>query len=447
AAFSGDDDPIADIEVITPQQVTAPARPHTSALAPENALVSAEREKALNALEELNTAWRTLEAMSPALWAEAEYSAARNLYASGDEAYGADNFLRAKMVYEQTLEATQELLETSTWVHDQAIETGQSKLDEKAYTEAKDHFELALAITADDEKASIGLNSALHGADIDRLLVKAAFYKDSFDYGEARTLLNEALGLDATRSDAKAMLRDVRQGAGTYQLSQLISSANESLSAKKFDDAIALFNKALKMSPTNKDALSGKDLALKEKKSHSLATLRVAGIRAEALENWAGAISAYQAALGLDAEAHFASEGLTNARIMKALYDEMAVYLNTPKRLSSPAVANAARALSSKINALENAPSGLIAQNEKLAEHLGTMLVSVPVRVISDNRTTIHIQKIGALGHFKDKTVNLKSGRYVFIGKRKGYADKRVVVDIPADATSLLVKVVCDEKI
>ena len=449
AAFS-DDGPNILTEDSTKKASVAPLpRQDTAAtkIAPEGALITAQREKALEALELLSEKWGRLEAMSPALWAADEYSAASALYKSGDEAYAGDDFVKAKLLYEQTLSATSQLIETSTSVLDQAMDSAAQSLAAKDYPHAQNKFELAQAIAPDNIQAAKGLNSALQGAAVDRLMVKAVFYKDSHNFSQASKLLNEALELDPTRHDAQTIINELGQDESVYRLSRLISGGNEKLSSKQFDEAISLFNQALKMAPSNKDAQSGKELALQEKKSHTLAGFRVEGIRAEAKEHWSEAINAYQSALNLDSAAHFASEGLARAQRFKKLDDEMTVYLNAPKRLSSPPVYAAANTLFLNISTMDDAPSGLSLQNTQLGQILDTMQAAIPVRVLSDNRSTVSIQKIGALGKFNDKTIDLRAGRYVFIAKRKGYADKRVIVDIPADATTMLLKVMCDEKI
>ena len=75
--------------------------------------------------------------------------------------------------------------------------------------------------------------------------------------------------------------------------------------------------------------------------------------------------------------------------------------------------------------------------------------VRTPVAVVleSDGQTQVVVHKVGRLGAFERKTLDLKPGTYTVVGTRSGYRDvRRQLVVKPAAALPPLV-VRCEEAI
>ena len=72
-----------------------------------------------------------------------------------------------------------------------------------------------------------------------------------------------------------------------------------------------------------------------------------------------------------------------------------------------------------------------------------------PIRVAlaSDNATDVQIYRIGKLGFFEQKDLELMPGRYTVVGTRQGYRDVRKELNLtPGSAPPTLV-VRCEERI
>jgi hypothetical protein len=69
----------------------------------------------------------------------------------------------------------------------------------------------------------------------------------------------------------------------------------------------------------------------------------------------------------------------------------------------------------------------------------------VPVRLLSDGRTEVVVLRVGRLGAFREKALDLRPGSYVVVGSRRGYRDARrtLVVEPGRSPEPLLVR--CDE--
>ncbi len=70
---------------------------------------------------------------------------------------------------------------------------------------------------------------------------------------------------------------------------------------------------------------------------------------------------------------------------------------------------------------------------------------SLPVRLVSDGLTDVSVLRVGRLGVFKEKTLQLRPGSYVVVGTRKGYRDTRVILEVAAGRPAEPVRVRCEE--
>jgi hypothetical protein len=69
----------------------------------------------------------------------------------------------------------------------------------------------------------------------------------------------------------------------------------------------------------------------------------------------------------------------------------------------------------------------------------------VDVHLLSDGLTEVVVLRVGALGAFREKSLALRPGSYVVVGKRRGYRDVRKTLLVsPAQSLPPLV-VRCDE--
>jgi hypothetical protein len=72
---------------------------------------------------------------------------------------------------------------------------------------------------------------------------------------------------------------------------------------------------------------------------------------------------------------------------------------------------------------------------------------AVRVAFESDNATDITIQRVGALGTFLHREIELKPGRYTIMGTREGFRDVRREITIAPGSTGQTISVTCVEPI
>jgi hypothetical protein len=146
----------------------------------------------------------------------------------------------------------------------------------------------------------------------------------------------------------------------------------------------------------------------------------------EQSEAWREAEKLYSAVLAIDPESAPALDGRKRTETRAVLDEKVEFHLANPGRLSTATVFD--DAASCLEEALETVPSGprlemQIARLEVLLKH-----VSTPVAVVleSDAQTEIMVYRVGRLGTFMRRELNLKPGAYTVIGSRSGYRDVRL---------------------
>jgi uncharacterized protein YllA (UPF0747 family) len=179
----------------------------------------------------------------------------------------------------------------------------------------------------------------------------------------------------------------------------------------------------------------------------ALAQQREAARAFEAKEDWRRAVAEYEAALRLDPAVTFALEGRTRAASRAELAAKLDFHIAHPLRLATDAVAREAELLLQQAHEVEAPGSRHSQQIASLERALDEVTASVPVVLESDGKTEVVVHKVGRLGVFARKTLELRPGTYTVVGKRSGYRDVRrqLVVEPSGPPQPLVVR--CEEEI
>jgi len=73
--------------------------------------------------------------------------------------------------------------------------------------------------------------------------------------------------------------------------------------------------------------------------------------------------------------------------------------------------------------------------------------VEIDIRLVSDSLTDVTLLRIGTMGTFEQRSISLKPGRYVAVGKRIGYREVREEFTVGFGQTPDSVVVQCEERI
>jgi hypothetical protein len=179
----------------------------------------------------------------------------------------------------------------------------------------------------------------------------------------------------------------------------------------------------------------------------ALVQQREAARAAEAKEDWRRALAEYEAALKLDPTVAFALDGRRRASSRAALAQGLDYHIAHPLRLATDAVAREAEGLLHQAREIESPGPRHRRQIADLERALRQVRSSVTVVLESDEKTEVVVHKVGRLGTFARKVLELRPGTYTVVGKRSGYRDvRRQLVVKPEGAPPPLV-VRCEEEI
>jgi hypothetical protein len=205
-----------------------------------------------------------------------------------------------------------------------------------------------------------------------------------------------------------------------------MSDGLAALNDREWEDALAAFDRAAQLRPNAPEVTDGRSRAKAGQRQEALAEGLRRARESEQREAWRDAERAYSSVLAKDPESAAALEGQKVAETRAMLDEKIEYHLAHPGRLSHPEVfADASTVLD---EALETVPSGprLESQIVRL-EHL-LELASTPVTVVleSDQQTEVTVYRVGRLGTFTRRELDLKPGTYTVVGSRNGYRDVRL---------------------
>lgn len=440
--------------VATP--VATNASPSSPAISPfEEAQRSRQRREAQDVLASLLRRQAELDAASVQLWAPQDYAIALDSARRGDEFYRAGEFGAATVDYEESDMALANLLEEMSVIFAVALEQGELALTAGDSARALEQFILAIAIDPPSADANEGLQRAQTLDQVEALLAEAVRAQTQGDLQRAQALLRQAADLDPAHSRAAALVADNRQRIINADFTGVMSEGFVLLEQGRAQEAIAAFERALRVRPGNAEANAAIGQAREMITLEAIAAHRVDAEAFEVSEQWQNAMNAYDKALALDPNVTFAVEGRDYSARRLQLDNLFELNINQPERLSDQAAYDEALEvlrigldLSRDLDRdLGGAGPRLTTQLESLESFLEEMQTPLEVRLISDNATHVTIYQVGQLGTFTETMLMLRPGRYVAVGTRPGYRDVReeFVVGFGRELNTLTIR--CNEQI
>jgi hypothetical protein len=158
-------------------------------------------------------------------------------------------------------------------------------------------------------------------------------------------------------------------------------------------------------------------------------------------------LNAYEQVLEVDSTVQFAVQGkmraLTHIRIDKRLN----FFLKQPAVLESDRQLENALELMAEIEAMDATGPRLQKQYKELARIVKAAQTPVKIILESDTFTDIAVYKVGKLGRFASRELNLRPGSYTIVGSRDGYQDVRKKIIVKPEQGPMRVTIRCEVKI
>lgn len=365
--------------------------------------------------------------------------------AAGAAAFAAKTFADAQREYEAAASDGDALLASVEPRLKDAMAAGQRALEAGDKPAAQAAYALAQALDPDNAQARRGLERV---ATFDALRAKldtARRLEQAGDPAGARAAWNEALALDADSQAAREGLARLDAQTADDAFARALGAALAAMDRGGWDEAERQLAAARKQHAQDPALQQASARLAEARRVQQLAALEREAAAQAAEEDWAGAVASYRRALQLDPSLSFAREGLAQAEPRAALAQRMQETIARPERLASAAVMDEATVLLAQARAITNPGPRHREQVLALARAIAGAATPIAVTLRSDGLTEVTLYKIGTLGRFATHELQLKPGRYVAVGSRKGYRDVREEFEIAAGATSPSVDIRCQE--
>lgn len=410
-------------------------------------------------LADLLASKKSLEQKKVDEWAPQKFQAALDLAKAGDELYGQQNYDQAIANYQKAFTDMEAIHELIPDILAGLINDGVSAIDAGKTELAKNTLSKALLL---DSNSILALNAMGRANNLDQVLDLLRNAKQQEQIFATSDLLSD---LKSAQSDyqAAAQLDDKNTRAidGLKRVTELesdklfrleMTSGFNALFVNRYPAAKSAFSKALNIKPNDVTAKTAYQQSLAADKSSSLSGLIAAAKRFESNEQWASALSNYQAVLQRDPNQVSAKLGKIRSQARGELDQQLKEVLSDTLSLARVSQKEKALAVLNDAKAISKKGPRLNKQISAIEASLNNADVALKVSFLSDNLSDVSLKKEGAraisLGRFDRKNLSLKPGRYVISATRLGFRDERKEIELtPSSSGVLSFSIRCDQQV
>jgi hypothetical protein len=415
-------------------------------------VLSAEESAALknqsgDLLAGLLTLTEELRRLNVDQWAAEDWAKYQALSEAGDNAFLADDFTTSVASYSEArslgdalVDRAAATVEASLAAADAALAAGDSKV-------AVEQYDVVLTIEPTHAAAASGRARAVRLPEVQSLVQRGNVEVSRGELSAALATYREALAIDPEWPAANAGVGEVNGMLRDAEFERLMSAGFRLLGAEDFTAARREFEAALAMRPGSREAADGLKQAEEGAKLDQIALSEARGLAFERRELWGQAIELYRSVLESDGTLLFAQAGLERAQARAGLDAKLVNLIENPTLLFGDDVLADARELLDAAAAEAEKGPRLTSQIEQLGQLVELASQPLPVRIESDQLTSVTLYRVGVLGAFVAKDLELRPGTYTVIGSRDGYRDVRQTFTVRPGRNLPPISVVCVEPI
>ena len=356
-------------------------------------------------------------------------------------------YSRASDGFRETLSLFDQLLTSKDERFARAMSSGLAALDILDGPAATPHFQMALALQPQSEKAQNGIVRAANAPRTLELMAEGRRHEAAGDIDRALNSFQGAIALDPQYVLANENAKRLAGIIIERDYGNAISATLQAINSRKFIQAQRSLETARKIRPTAPEIAELRARIRSGKQQQAIENLRKLAISSEQAEQWSEAIKHYDKVIAIDPIAGFALQGRTRAEKFNTLHIEVRNYIANPDRLSSPQPRKHALQILAAAEGISNSGPKLKADAERLKELISAAETPRPLVLKSDGYTKIVIYRVARLGVLLERRLMLRPGRYVAVGSRSGYRDVRINFVVPTNDTKTVIEIRCVEKI
>jgi tetratricopeptide (TPR) repeat protein len=312
---------------------------------------------------------------------------------------------------------------------------------------ALDAFTTVLELNPDNEEAARGLTRA---QTIDTLtnLLNQAFEKEDLElYEEAQALFEQASETDALSAKAQQGVARLKKKIKDRDFDRAIARAEAAKDDDDWTTVITAYEDALEVYPRRDEI---RDLLKEARETEHEMMVQRSLATAYAYENdrqWMDARKAYLTTLEIEPKLDEAEDGLVRtSRMLRVIlrYEKLLELAadQAARAEFQPAIRSFNEAISIKPDYIQLTPDQVTVKNL-----LSAQSKPVGISFVSDGKTWVTISNYKLLGKFKQESVKILPGDYEIVGRRKGYEDVILLLQVRAGSPPPTVTVVCDKRL
>ena len=339
------------------------------------------------------------------------------------------------------------ILDESEQIFKDNIEKATLFFSDDHYDKAKLHIEKALVVAPQSTEAQALQQDIEKLQHILPLLKKANAARAEHDLLNEHNLLEQVLKINSKRPEETERFNLLKQMIRNNSFDTHISSGFSEIEMHNIKEARYHYQRAKRIDPKRKELKVLLNQVLAEEKSYRIQQAIRHAEQATRQDNWQQAKAGFAKVIKDMPENKIAIKGLKRANEILKFQSVLGQYIKSPYRLTDSGVLSGAKKILVQAEYASKHSSGIKKQMEQLNKLIATFNRLIPVKVMSDNMTDVHVRGIGKLGVILHKTIQLKPGNYTFEGTRKGFKSKLLQVLIPYDQNNYSVSIICDESI
>jgi len=430
---------------VAPPVVAAAATAPVEPLSPEEA--ERLRSEAESLLSGLLTQQKRLSAQNVESWGGNSWHRYESLQRTGEDAFLAKDFRTAFNNYTDANALGEELLARAVQTVDGALAAAAAAFVAGNVELALRQYDIVLAIDPEHAGAKAGRARAER---LPEVLVLVGRADDQRAHGELKPAIasyRESLAIDSKWEPARTAIAEITQNLKDSEFEQHMSAGASALAAEKFEDAQQQFRAALAVRPGARESQEGLTQAQEGEKLGKIALSEARAAAFEKRELWDQAVTLYRQVLATDSTLLFAQTGIGRATARAGLDAKLSNLIQNPTLLFGDQALAAARELIGVAGEIPERGPRIEGQIKDLNVLIALATKPIRIRLESDLLTDVTLYRVGALGAFSSKEVDLRPGTYTAIGSRDGYRDVRRTFTIVPGREPASVSVVCKEPI
>ena len=409
------------------------------------------RKDAQLVLEKIVDIRDLLKSKSIEKWNAEKFNIALENISIGDDLYREGEYLRSIKQYREALDQLNNLQEEAANIIESTIISANNnieKLDSELTVEQTiNSINLAFDIDKNNESIKLLKERSLKLPDLFNKVMQSDQFISEQKYEDAFSVLSEAIMLDPYRKKTKTSMENLNKQIKEKTFIEFMSEGFEAMDQNNFSSARKVFNEALKTYPERPDIYDALN-QLESRESSFQIKERIKNAEAnENLENWSEAKKEYEALLESDNSLVSLKARLINVRIRAELDEQLENLINNPLTLRSDELYQKAKKLLKTAQGINQRGAKLEKQIENVSKIIVQARNPIPVNFFSDNKTKVTIFKIGSLGLFEKRTIELVPGNYVVLGQRIGFRDVRLDFAIEPNEVDKNISIMCVESI